>query len=324
MNIGLGMDDNCCTVRETFSNVCGHVTTVTEHLNHCDLYYHDPYSDFNGTGNAMQPSLPEHCSRKCRWTGVQIILGKCMYCEAVAQSPSTPRDNVPFLLPTNTWISDLGVGGYKEISDAELESRRKFFKDYVSDQEILFKRQARMNTMYKDAVSLLAKYDDEVPAHEVVPAQRAELSARVVKTKLMHEWYDVAQNLYLGEVRCLKPSEVKCLLDPKSLLSLTHDLLRLVKREDIPSGEVCAICREDLDGSEQNREVTRVFCGSHLFHHQCIVLWFTPDAQNVSCPMCRRTRQVYHVPDWDAFNDPDIDPFDERLDDWHDPFDVDD
>ncbi|KAM0153306.1 hypothetical protein ACHAPG_007142 [Botrytis cinerea] len=45
------MNPNCCVISETFSSICGHVTTVIEHHRTCELMQFDPYQDRVGGHN---------------------------------------------------------------------------------------------------------------------------------------------------------------------------------------------------------------------------------------------------------------------------------
>ncbi|KAF7854629.1 hypothetical protein EAF04_010437 [Stromatinia cepivora] len=287
-------------MRETFSYVCGHVTTVVEHRSHCTLpQTFNPYRYSPEIQNGSKLYLPGHLLRACRWAGVRIAHSKCMYCQAVEYRPLTNTGNdsslLSQLLPLNTWISDpgVGVGEYKVIPPAELQLRRAYWDNYVSDQAILFQRQHHLQVTYQDALKALANYD-VILGQITYTETRKQLSWNITRANMMQDFYDLGRNLYLGQVRSMGALEVTCLFDPMNLTSLTHDLLHLVKPEEIPSGEICGICREALDSPEQRGNVTRVFCGSHLFHHKCIAEWFdTSITDKVSCPMCRRTCTIY-------------------------------
>ncbi|KAJ8063264.1 hypothetical protein OCU04_008495 [Sclerotinia nivalis] len=310
------MEANCCTVRENFSYVCGHVTTVVKHHNQCTLpCAFGPYRHSPDIQDGLKLFLPGHVLRACRWDRVCIEDIECIYCQFTNTGCSFSV--LPQILPSNTWISDPRDGGYKVIPPAEIQSRRAYWTNYVHDQAVLFHRQYLMREAHQDALDALAEYDERL-GQITNRKTRKQYSWDIKRAKMMLDFYDLAQNLYFGQVRLMGAMEVTCLFDPNNLTFLTHDLLHLVKPEEIPSEEICGICTEALVSPELG-EVTRVFCGSHLFHHKCIVDWFNRSkTDKVSCPMCRKTCTIYRLPlaEWYPDNIDAVLSDDSDNDDW--------
>ncbi|CAD6446940.1 700f5866-5227-4ac9-ab00-bc087f3a006b-CDS [Sclerotinia trifoliorum] len=311
------MDAECYIFKETFSDVCGHVTTVIVHQFFCARNHHDQFP-FSQTSSPYPASSEiekgfklnfgnHHDIQSCRWADADIADSKCMYCQAVESSQFTNTDSsssvLSQLLPSNTWISDPGIGEYKFIPPAEIQSRRAYWKNFIADQAILSQRQYKMQVNYHDAVKALANYVEELG--QIINTETWEhLSWKITRAKKLLDFYEVDQDHYLLMVRSREAS-MECLFDPTNVTSLTHDLLYHVKSEEIPREEICSLCKEAFDSPDNRVDVVRAFCGLHLFHHGCIVKRFKKCeglTDELSCPMCRKTCEYYSIPyfgpDW--------------------------
>ena len=63
-------------------------------------------------------------------------------------------------------------------------------------------------------------------------------------------------------------------------------VVKVVKEENSFSQLTCIICLEDLNGSNDMNEREALFCG-HVFHTECIQMWFESGGQGKLCPICR-------------------------------------
>ncbi|KAI9645071.1 E3 ubiquitin-protein ligase Zswim2 [Ciborinia camelliae] len=228
-----------------------------------------------------------------RWATTQITESKCICCEAAIENRAA------FILPPRTWISDLDYEKFAPISPEVLAQRTEFWKNIISDQAILVQRQDRYVEAYQAAVRELQEYD---ASDEVNAETRNELSQNVRRARGLQRFYDIDQIFYLNMVRSMGLVTSILLFDPTDLLFLNQTLLSLVKPEEISSEEICGICTEELYSSEENGRALRVFCGNHLFHQKCIVQWFETIkldrfADQLSCPLCRKTQKFYSIPD---------------------------
>ncbi|KAI9645072.1 hypothetical protein NHQ30_005806 [Ciborinia camelliae] len=297
------MNYDACSVKETFSAVCGHVTTAIEHHSNCRRSQEDFYSV--GTGQNLRLRFHYH-QGSTRWLPAMIKESKCIYCDAVEKGHS-------FQAPPNTGISDIQEGeGYKNISVPEQQSRRKFWEAFIADQSLLIQRQSKFLKARQDARQELEEVigneldnpNQEVGEwHEKVcgfieDEQKIDaLSWNSTGAEVMEAFHDFAQNFYFRQCRSMKESEICHLFDPIHLTLLTFGLLSPVQPEEIPSGEICGICTDGMDSiANESETIRRVFCGHHLFHQKCIVEWFENNRSKVTCPMCRDTRNVYRSP----------------------------
>ncbi|KAF7891575.1 hypothetical protein EAF00_007877 [Botryotinia globosa] len=283
------MDSNCCVVTETLSSVCGHVTTVIKHHQSCEIIEFDPY---RAGGYDLKYLLDYHPWTKTRMASATITECKCISCDAIENGASFEA----FRPPSNTWISDVF---YRHISFALssnlIADRRKSWESYISDQNILFQRQKCFDDVFETAQQDLIAYNAN-SGHAGDEHALYYLNSDVEKAEIIRSFYDHHQNEYLLQFRGLKNMSMRLLFDPVNPTHLTFGLLRLVKPEDIPAGEVCGICREIMD-VENRKIVTRLFCDRHLFHENCIIPWFeTANNNKVTCPMCQSIREMYKPP----------------------------
>jgi hypothetical protein len=63
-------------------------------------------------------------------------------------------------------------------------------------------------------------------------------------------------------------------------------VVKVVKEENSFSQLTCIICLDDLNGSNDMNEREALFCG-HVFHTECIQMWFESGGQGKLCPICR-------------------------------------
>ncbi|APA15470.1 hypothetical protein sscle_15g102400 [Sclerotinia sclerotiorum 1980 UF-70] len=162
------MNAECCIFKETFSDVCGHVTTVIEHQYFCTKDQHDrlpefdPYPDSSKLEKGLQLHFDHHYDESSRWAVADIADSKCMYCQAVESGKFTNTDSsssvLSQLLPPNTWISDHEIGGYKVIPPADIQSRRAYWKSFIADQVILSQRQYKMQVKYYDVAKAIVNH----------------------------------------------------------------------------------------------------------------------------------------------------------------------
>ncbi|EDN98536.1 predicted protein [Sclerotinia sclerotiorum 1980 UF-70] len=72
------MNAECCIFKETFSDVCGHVTTVIEHQYFCTKDQHDrlpefdPYPDSSKLEKGLQLHFDHHYDESSRWAVADI------------------------------------------------------------------------------------------------------------------------------------------------------------------------------------------------------------------------------------------------------------
>ncbi|QSZ35868.1 hypothetical protein DSL72_006990 [Monilinia vaccinii-corymbosi] len=281
------MNPDSCKVAETFSTVCGHVASIVKHGDRCP-HPQDPQYCPEDKRSGQFIHMDDHFLRSVRWVSAKITESKCIYCEAVEQG-------TPFVAPPMTWISDVGdsEGEHKIVSPAEIASRREFWKNFIADHAVLSQRQHDLLEVYRAAATELQQYDARSGNEETV----IKIATAAIISKKMYEWYDLERYLYLGMVRMMGEMEMALLFDPNKLTLLTYELLYPVNPDEIPSGEVCGICMDELNSAEPSDNVRRVFCGRHLFHQECIVQWFEKSRElKASCPMCRKTHQFYRAP----------------------------
>ncbi|KAF7950545.1 hypothetical protein EAE96_007827 [Botrytis aclada] len=290
------MNHNCCVVTESFSSICGHVTTVIEHHQTCDMEF-DPY---RVGGYDLTPLLDFHSWTKTRMASASITECKCISCDALEKGASFES----FRPPPNTWISDSLC---REISSAlpplVIAKRRESWESYMSDQTILSQRQKFFDEVLNAALQdFIAYEEDSGDARDEQAFHRVD--SELQRAAITREFYGRHQNEYLLQFRGLKNMSMRLLFDPVNPTHLTFGLLRLVKPEEISSREICGVCREVMDG-ENGKNVVRLFCDQHLFHENCIIPWFTTANNNtVRCPMCRTTRGMYTLPfeQWHALD----------------------
>ncbi|KAK6598737.1 ring zinc finger [Botrytis cinerea] len=285
------MNPNCCVISESFSSICGHVTTVIEHHRTCELMQFDPYQDRVG-GHNLKFLLDYHPWTQLRLARAFITEFKCISCDTVEKGICFES----FRPPPNTWISDVY---YREISFAFslllIANRRKSWESYISDQNILFQRQKRFDDIFETAQQDLIAYNAKSGATRDEQALD-RLESDMQRAETIKTFYDHHQNEYFLQFRGLKKMSMRLLFDPVNPTHLTFGLLRLVKPEEIPIEEVCGICTEVM-GSESDANVMRLFCNRHLFHETCIIPWFnTANNNTVTCPMCRSPRKMYKPP----------------------------
>ncbi|CCH45584.1 hypothetical protein BN7_5167 [Wickerhamomyces ciferrii] len=69
---------------------------------------------------------------------------------------------------------------------------------------------------------------------------------------------------------------------------------------DVPSEEVCGICRVSFDATCSNCKIPGDQCPlvvgecTHRFHMHCIVKWLEIETSKNLCPMCRRSFKAVH------------------------------
>lgn len=293
------MNDNACIISEQFHYVCGHIATWLTHNKTCKQsqllspLQCTPYLSSSENGQIL--NITSHTMKDLRFKWADIIEDKCLYCKAVENNLLERKIRIPFVGESNTWISDLGIGEHQAVSPPELVSRRKFWHNYAHDQRVLFKRQHDLEKAHLLAWGKLESYDLRPKGKD--PEVRHQLLQNASRASKLKGFYDLDKNIYLSIVRSMGTLEMFNLFDSKNLTSLSHDLTRIVKSEDVPSGEDCAICTETLDPIKHSDKVLRLFCGNHLFHEKCIVMTFDMnEGKHQSCPLCRKTRNFYLPP----------------------------
>ncbi|KAB8294317.1 hypothetical protein EYC80_009735 [Monilinia laxa] len=261
------MNSNHCTITEIFSYFCGHLTTTVEHWDCCRDANPSRIS-FSNNHDGQRFVLPDHRLENTRWAGARIIESKCTVCELVEQ-------NTPLSPTRQNSKSDLNC---PELNPTELATQREYWKNFVADHAFLSQRQHNLSEAYKAAVRELKNHDEENSEEENSEEENSEeenseeenseeenserkneLLENVKRAKKAQDFYDLEQNYYFKMVRSTGLFEMSRLFDPTNLTSLTHELLYYVKPEDVPSGEICAICKNELGSAGQSDNVRRVF-----------------------------------------------------------------
>ncbi|APA14449.1 predicted protein [Sclerotinia sclerotiorum 1980 UF-70] len=113
----------------------------------------------------------------------------------------------------------------------------------------------------------------------------------------MRGWYLAQQNYHPGQLGSGIPSVGRrYLFDEKDV---NPEILAPVLFADAPPDEFYGICRLLLSDREAcgPNGLRRVFCGVHIYHHDCIVPWFREGGgQHVTCPTCRARRHLLRPP----------------------------
>ncbi|KAF7884160.1 uncharacterized protein EAF01_011583 [Botrytis porri] len=266
-----------CVIDETFHTVCGHVITRIKHEDDRCLYFnHNPY---------LEGQYIQCLCRAYHISQATILDSSCKFC----LNPDTDAIE-------NEWRSD-----EEEITPAEIQSRREFCARYTEEQRTHFARQAIFEF---DAETAAEGYEVGLQLHEEGSDELTEeildrLGLNIIRFDRTRNWYLAQQNYYFGQVRNGIPeaelASVYEETDPNPAI------LAPVLPADFPDDEICGICRQPLHHPEAGglTGLRRVFCGFHIFHHDCILPWFREGAADtISCPTCRASRTVIVPPDF--------------------------
>ncbi|KAJ8060810.1 hypothetical protein OCU04_009894 [Sclerotinia nivalis] len=194
----------------------------------------------------------------------------------------------------NTWRSDRND---EAVLGAEIQSCCEHWVGYIAEQRRLFARQATFELNAKAALldvdEFLLQFPNEMPSGP----EYERLGWAFIRLERMRVWYLAQQNYYLWEVRQGIPdTKRRYLFDEENI---NPEILAPVLRADIPPDEICGICHCLLSDREAGglNGVRRVYCGVHIYHHDCIIRWFkVGDGEHVSCPTCRARRHLLRPP----------------------------
>ncbi|KAF7903832.1 hypothetical protein BELL_1684g00010 [Botrytis elliptica] len=266
-----------CVIDETFHTVCGHVITRIKHEHeNCRNFDRNPYLE------------GQYIDCQCRAYHINqatVLDSSCKICL------NTETDTI-----INEWRSD-----EEAITPAEIESRREFWARYTEEQRTLFTRQ---EVFERDAETGREAYEVGVQLHNEGADELTEeildrLALNSIRLNRTRGWYVAQQTYHFGQIRRGIPDdELEHLYDETDP---NPAILAPVLPADVPDDEICGICRQSVHvpGVSGLTGLLRVFCGLHIFHHDCILPWFrqgNPDT--VSCPACRASRNVIIPPDF--------------------------
>lgn len=277
------IDDALCIIDETFHTGCGHVITSLKHRDDCVHRNRNPYLDGYRLG---------FMCGVYHFNEATIARGLCKQC-------LTPHVNLNGIEP-NQFRSDMGAAN-PNPSRPEIRARIAYWEQYTALQRRLSARQNVFEdsavAFYKRLNVLLDEKDDRDEAEAPATPAEERLLRLCNGADQKRAWYLAWQNTELSEIRMMIPE-----IDRRKFwdeADANPEVLAPVRRADIPDGEICAICRCDLDDPQapDASSLRRVFCGHHIFHLDCIVPWFrSGDGEHVSCPACREKRHLIREP----------------------------
>ncbi|KAF7862999.1 hypothetical protein EAF04_007082 [Stromatinia cepivora] len=261
--------ESLCVFDEKFYSFCGHVVTKVKHANNCPKENHDPYLRGQRLG---------HICDSYHFKQGLILNFLCQFCFNAKYNAS------------NTWRSDRND---EAVLGAEIQSRHEYWAGYIDGQRRLFARQATFELNAQAALLNVEEFVQQSPNEMPSGPEYERLGWAFIRLDRMRGWYLAQQNYHLGEVRRGIPdAERRHLFDEENI---NPDILAPVLRTDMPPGEICGICRCPLSDREACgvNGLRRVYCGVHIYHHDCIVRWFREgDGEHVSCPTCRARRHL--------------------------------
>ncbi|KAF7957114.1 hypothetical protein EAE96_004434 [Botrytis aclada] len=266
-----------CVIDETFHTVCGHVITRINHEDgHCPHVNRDPYIE----GQYIQCFCVAY-----HFSQATVLDSSCKFCL------NPDADAIP-----NEWRSDT-----EEVTPAEIQPRREYWTRYIEEQRTLF---ARQGIFELDAKTASEGFEVGLQLHEESPDELTEeildgLGLEVIRCDRVRLWYLAQQNFRVGQIR--EGIEDTALPNVYDETNPNPAILAPVLPADVPNDEICGICRQSLHNPAAAglTGLRRVFCGFHIFHHDCILPWFREgDPDTVSCPACRASRNVVIPPDF--------------------------
>ncbi|TGO57241.1 hypothetical protein BOTNAR_0205g00070 [Botryotinia narcissicola] len=266
-----------CVIDETFHTVCGHVITRIMHEDErCPNFDRNPYLE------------GQYINCQCRAYHINqatVSDSSCKFCL------NSETDAI-----ANEWRSDT-----QAITPAEIQSRREFWTRYTKGQRTLF---ARQEVLELDAVIGREAFEVGVQLHQDGADELTEeildkLALNRIRLDRARCWYIAQQTYHFRQIRRGIPDgELEHLYEETDL---NPAILAPVLPADLPDDEICGICRESVyvPGVSGLADLRRVFCGRHIFHHDCILPWFREGNPNtVTCPVCRATRNIIIPPDF--------------------------
>ncbi|CAD6446862.1 feae0959-9a81-48ab-b8bb-7554c1f35bb6 [Sclerotinia trifoliorum] len=265
--------ESLCVFNEWFYKGCGHVVTKVKHANNCREENHDPYRHGQILGQMcdsyhIKPAL--------------IIHSLCPFCSDADYNAA------------NVWRSDRNDEALLRV---DIRPRVVYWAEYIAKQRQLFARQASLEFNARVALIDVENFVQQSPNGIPDGPEYERIGWAFLRLEKMRVWYLAQQNHHLAEIRRGIPhAERRHLFDEEVV---NPDILAPVLFADIPPDEFCGICRLPLSDREAwgPNGVRRVFCGVHIYHHDCIIPWFRVNGgQHVTCPTCRARRHLLRPP----------------------------